>query len=84
MLLLRLKAMGVSTIYMTEVMEYRRKKAEELGASLVWNQLPVKTATRIKELTAGRGMDVAIEAVGIEATMKDCLSSVRRQGKVIV
>jgi threonine dehydrogenase-like Zn-dependent dehydrogenase len=39
MLLLGLKAMGVSTIYMTEVMEYRRKKAEELGASLVWNPL---------------------------------------------
>jgi threonine dehydrogenase-like Zn-dependent dehydrogenase len=29
-------------------------------------------------------VDVAIEAVGIEATIKDCLSSVRRQGKVIV
>lgn len=76
MLLLGLKAMGVSTVYMTEVMEYRRKKAEELGASLVWNPLAVKTA--------GRGVDVAIEAVGIEATIKDCLSSVRRQGKVIV
>lgn len=76
MLLLGLKAMGVSTVYMNEVMEYRRKKAEELGASLVWNPLAVKTA--------GRGVDVAIEAVGIEATMKDCLSSVRRQGKVIV
>jgi (R,R)-butanediol dehydrogenase/meso-butanediol dehydrogenase/diacetyl reductase len=76
MLLLGLKAMGVSTVYMTEVMEYRRKKADELGASLVWNPLAVKTA--------GRGVDVAIEAVGIEATIKDCLSSVRRQGKVIV
>ena len=76
MLLLGLKAMGVSTVYMTEVMEYRRKKAEELGASLVWNPLAVKTASR--------GVDVAIEAVGIEATIKDCLSSVRRQGKVIV
>jgi len=76
MLLLGLKAMGVSTVYMNEVMEYRRKKAEELGASLVWNPLAVKTA--------GRGVDVAIEAVGIEATMKDCLSSVRRQEKVIV
>jgi len=71
MLLLGLKAMGVSTVYMNEVMEYRRKKAEELGASLVWNPLAVKTA--------GRGVDVAIEA-----TIKDCLSSVRRQGKVIV
>ena len=29
-------------------------------------------------------MDVAIEAVGIEATLKDCLASVRYRGKVIV
>jgi (R,R)-butanediol dehydrogenase/meso-butanediol dehydrogenase/diacetyl reductase len=84
MLLLGLKAMGVKIVYMTEVMEYRRKKAEELGATLVWNPLALKTAARIKELTAGSGVDVAIEAVGIEATLKDCLSSVRRQGKVIV
>jgi (R,R)-butanediol dehydrogenase/meso-butanediol dehydrogenase/diacetyl reductase len=84
MILLGLKAMGIKTVYMTEVLEYRRKKAEELGASLVWNPLAVKTAARIKELTAGRGVDVAIEAVGIEATLKDCLTSVRRRGKVIV
>jgi threonine dehydrogenase-like Zn-dependent dehydrogenase len=62
MLLLGLKAMGVSTVYMTEVMEYRRKKAEELGASLVWNPLAVKTA--------GRGVDVAIEAVGYRSDHK--------------
>jgi threonine dehydrogenase-like Zn-dependent dehydrogenase len=39
---------------------------------------------RIKELTAGKGVDVAIEAVGIEASLKDCLASVRYQGTVIV
>jgi threonine dehydrogenase-like Zn-dependent dehydrogenase len=29
-------------------------------------------------------VDVAIESVGIEATLKDCLASVRYKGKVIV
>jgi (R,R)-butanediol dehydrogenase / meso-butanediol dehydrogenase / diacetyl reductase len=84
MVLLGLKAKGIQTIYMTEINEFRRKKAEELGATLVWNPLDFKTATRIKELTAGRGVDLAIEAVGIEATLKDCLSSIKRQGKVLV
>jgi len=84
MLLLGLKAMGVQTIYMTDVLENRRKKAEELGATLVWNPAEIKSPARIKELTGGRGVDVAIEAVGIEATLKDCLASARYRGMVIV
>lgn len=84
MLLLGLKAMGVEKIYMTDILENRRQKALELGASLVWNPAEVKTSSKIKELTAGKGVDAAIEAVGIETTLKDCLSSVKYKGKVIV
>ncbi len=84
MLLMGLKAMGVQTVYMTDVLENRRKMAEKLGAALAWNPAEVKSPARIKELTKGRGVDVAIEAVGIEATLKDCLASARYQGTVIV
>jgi len=84
MLLLGLKAIGVENIYMTEISETRRKKAKELGAKVVLNPLAEKIPVRIKELTAGKGADAAIEAVGIEASLKDCLASVRYQGKVIV
>ncbi|MBN1665412.1 MAG: zinc-binding dehydrogenase [Deltaproteobacteria bacterium] len=84
MILLGLKAMGLKNIYMSEIMEKRRKKAEELGATMVWNPREVKSPLKIKELTAGRGVDVAIEAVGIEQTLKDCLASACYRGKVIV
>ncbi|MEE9913437.1 MAG: zinc-binding dehydrogenase [Deltaproteobacteria bacterium] len=84
MLLLGLKAMGVQTIYMTDVLENRQSMALELGATEVWNPAEIKTPARIKELTKGRGVDVAIEAVGIEASLKDCLASARYQGTVIV
>jgi (R,R)-butanediol dehydrogenase/meso-butanediol dehydrogenase/diacetyl reductase len=84
MILLGLKAIGVKNIYMTEISETRRKKAEELGATLVLNPLSEKIPAKMKELTAGKGVDVAVEAVGIEPTLKDCLASVRFQGKVIV
>lgn len=84
MLLMGLKAMGVETVYMTDVLENRRKKAEELGATRVWNPAEIKSPGKIRELTQGRGVDVAIEAVGIESTLKDCLASVRYQGTVIV
>jgi (R,R)-butanediol dehydrogenase / meso-butanediol dehydrogenase / diacetyl reductase len=84
MMLLGLKAMGVETVYMTDVLPNRRAMAETLGASAVWDPTEVKSSARIKALTGGRGADVAIEAVGVEAALKDCLTSVRYQGTVIV
>ena len=84
MLLLGLKATGVEKIYMTDILEKRRKKAEEMGATRVFNPLSTRVSAAIREITCGRGVDVAIEAVGMEATLKDCLTSVRQRGKVIV
>jgi (R,R)-butanediol dehydrogenase/meso-butanediol dehydrogenase/diacetyl reductase len=75
---------GVGTIYVTEVSEMRRKKAEEMGATRTCNPLNARVSSWIKELTSGRGVDIAFESVGMEASLKDCLTSVRTQGKVIV
>jgi len=84
MTILGLKAIGIEKIYVTEVSEIRRKKAEEMGAALTCNPLNAKVSSWVKEATAGRGVDVAFESVGIEASLKDCLTSVRFQGKVVV
>jgi (R,R)-butanediol dehydrogenase / meso-butanediol dehydrogenase / diacetyl reductase len=84
MALLGLKALGVKKVYLTDLSESRRKKGEWLGASPVWNPMTEKIPAKIKAITDGLGVDVAIEAVGIEASLKDCLASVRYQGKVIV
>ena len=84
MILLGLRAIGVQRIYVTEVSESRKRKAEELGATAVLNPMEIKIPARVKELTGGEGVDVAVEAVGIEATLKDCLASVRYRGKVLV
>jgi len=84
MVLLGLKAMGLEKVYVTEISGVRRKKAEELRATLVCNPLETKISSWIKEITSGQGVDVAVESVGIEETLKDCLTSVRHKGKVIV
>ncbi len=84
MILLGLKALGAGNVYVTEISEVRRKKAEELGAAAVCNPLETKVSSWIKEVTSGRGVDVAVESVGVEASLKDCLASVRYKGKVIV
>ncbi len=83
-LLLGVQTVGVRTVYMTDVSAARRAKAEELGATAVLNPMEVKVPSAIRELTGGQGVDVAIEAVGIEATLKDCLASTRYRGTVVV
>ena len=84
MLLMGLKAGGVKDVYMTEISERRRQKAQELGATEVYNPQKVRISSKMKELTGGKGVDISIEAVGIEESLKDCLSSVKYRGKVIV
>jgi len=82
--ILGLKTVGVEKILVTEVLEIRRKKAEAMGATWTFNPLNSKVSSWAKELTSGRGVDFAFESVGVEASLKDCLTSVRFQGKVIV
>ena len=84
LLLLGVKIFGAETVYVTEISENRRRLARELGATAVFNPADLKIPPKMRELTDGRGVDVAIEAVGIESTLKDCLASTRYRGTVIV
>lgn len=83
LVLVAAKAIGVRTVYVTEISEKRREMARKLGATEVFNPLEIKIPPKMKELT-GDGVDVAVEAVGIEAALKDSLASTRYRGTVIV
>jgi (R,R)-butanediol dehydrogenase/meso-butanediol dehydrogenase/diacetyl reductase len=84
LVLVAVRAVGVETVYLTEISETRRDKARELGATEVIDPLGVKVPRKVKELTEGQGVDVSVEAVGIGAALKDCLASTRQRGKVVV
>jgi len=84
LILLAVKVIGAQTIYITDLSEKRRNMAEKLGATATFDPAAVKIPATIRELTKGRGIDVTVEAVGIEATLKDCLASTRHGGTVIV
>jgi L-iditol 2-dehydrogenase len=81
-----LRAAGCSRVYVTDVNPTRLKLAEEFGATAV---LPA-TATPIKEnlvqevllLTNGAGVDVAVEAVGVGATVANAVDCTRKGGTV--
>jgi (R,R)-butanediol dehydrogenase/meso-butanediol dehydrogenase/diacetyl reductase len=84
LVLVAVRAVGVETVYLTEISKTRRDKARELGATEVVNPLDVKVPPKVKELTEGQGVDVSVEAVGIGDALKDCLASTRHRGTVVV
>lgn len=85
LLLLQLARLrGASKIVVSEPMEERRKLALNLGADVVVNPETEDLAKRVKELTEGRGVDIAIEAVGLTATVKETLGIVKKGGLVTI
>jgi len=75
-----LKIYPVNTIIVSEINEYRTKKAEEFGADQVIN--PLKTdLTKIKEITNG-GADAVIVATANPTAMRQALEIVRSRGRI--
>jgi len=62
--------------------ENRLRIARQLGATQLVNAVGSKAAEAVLELTAGRGVDVAVEAVGIPATFDVCQSIVAAGGVI--
>ena len=67
-------------LIMVDVDANRLEVAHRLGATKVVNSGGGKAAEQIMELTAQRGVDVAIEAVGLPATFEICQDIVAAGG----
>lgn len=81
--LMALKAEGVNTVYVVDVMPKRLEKALELGATAVINGAEENVAEAVARLTNGRGTDLAIETAGTEITTRQAIE-VARKGSTIV
>lgn len=75
-------AKGASTIIAVDGNEFRLESARKFGAT--HTSTPGEdTTAKVKELTAdGLGVDVAMEAVGVPATLSACLDAIRPGGHV--
>jgi threonine dehydrogenase-like Zn-dependent dehydrogenase len=60
----------------------RLEMSKRMGADVVVDFTQEDPVAKVKELTEGRGADVAIEALGIQDTFENCLRSVRPGGVV--
>ncbi len=71
-------------IIMVDLDDNRLKVSKEFGATDTINSSDGKAIEKIMELTDGKGVDVAIEAVGIPATFDICQEVVTAGGHVAV
>lgn len=81
--MLALKAMGLSKVYVVDVVQKRLDKALELGATGVINGREVDTVEEIQKLTGGKGADLVIETAGTEITSRQSVF-ISKKGATIV
>jgi len=77
-----LKHTPAARIIAVDVDESRLALARKLGAHDTFHSAETDVAAAIRGLTEGRGADKAFEAVGIEATVRMAVLSVRKGGSV--
>ncbi|MCL4562752.1 MAG: zinc-binding dehydrogenase [Chloroflexi bacterium] len=65
-----------------ESIPWRAERALELGAEIVLDPSREDTLDRIRTLTAGRGVDKAIDCAGVPQAHRLCIDAARRKGKV--
>ncbi len=74
------RLMGATTIIAVETVAARADIAQRLGADHIIDFRKVDPVDEILRLTGGRGVDVAIEALGTQATFEACLRVLRPGG----
>ena len=74
------KLKGATTIIAVDTVPERLEAARRLGADHVVDYRAVDPVDAIMELTGGRGVDVAIEALGTQATFEAALRVLRPGG----
>ena len=81
--MMALKAMGVSKVYVADIMEKRLQKAQELGADGIINGARTDTVEEVMKLTGGKGCDLAVETAGTQITTAQTIHMTKK-GAVIV
>jgi alcohol dehydrogenase len=74
------RLIGATTIIAVETVPARIEIAKRLGADNVVDFRQVDAVSEIRQLTDDRGVDVAIEALGTQATFEACLRVLRPGG----
>jgi threonine dehydrogenase-like Zn-dependent dehydrogenase len=74
------RALGAGLVVAVEGVPERREMAMRLGANVVLH--PGEAAEGIQDLTGGRGVDIAVEALGRRETFEAAVAATRLDGTV--
>lgn len=81
--MMALRAFGVTEVYVIDIMKNRLKKAVELGASGIINSSESNPAETIMNITKNRGVDIVVEASGVEICANQGLEMLVRGGTFV-
>ncbi|MCP4645653.1 MAG: galactitol-1-phosphate 5-dehydrogenase [bacterium] len=76
------RAAGCGRIIVADVDPSRLELARTIGADHVLDASENAVASATADLTGGRGVDIAFEAVGVDATVQTAVAAARKGGKV--
>ena len=77
-----LRTVGCGSIIAIDLEPERLELALQLGADIGLNPAADDVVARIKQMTGERGVDAAFDAVGINASLKTALGSLRKGGSL--
>ncbi len=76
-------ASGASQIFVSDLSENRLKKAKEVGATQTFDARDKDLSKKIRELT-GNGVDIFIDAAGVQASFDSGIQSLRNGGTAVL
>lgn len=81
--MMALKAIGLSQVFVVDVMAARLAKARELGADVVINATGESVIEIVSQATGGRGVDLVIETSGTDIAMAQSVEISRSGGTIV-
>lgn len=78
------KIAGASVILVSDMNPDKLAMAKTFGATHVVDARSEDPVAKARELTGGRGVDFAFEAIGNKTTIRQCYDAIRPAGKAIV
>ena len=84
LVLLLTRSAGAGQTFVVDIQDFRLRKARELGASAVFNNLRGDAVSKILDHTNQLGVNTSFEAVGLEVTLLQCLQALRKGGNAVL
>ncbi len=84
MILVLSRLQGAAGIFAVDTQDFRLKMAQDLGALAAFNNSDGKAVEKILDRTAGLGVEVSFEAVGIQLTFVQALQVLKKGGHAVL